>query len=150
MEGFFFLMVLEMTPQGLTQATKVLCDWALPQALILKVKIIVMLLRDFRNTLPISNNKQWTAGNSVLPGLSVSLGYSLCWDPLFFSSLCYWTLSLSYSSNNPLQLSRARKPCQYHLPLRDFKVLSQQEVAKWNFIVPFSKKLYMYIKRQEY
>jgi hypothetical protein len=48
----------------------------------------VMPLKDFGNMMSISNNEQWTAGYSVLPGLNGCHGSSLCWGFLFFSSFC--------------------------------------------------------------
>jgi hypothetical protein len=53
---------------------------------------LVMPLGDFGSILTTSDNKQWTAGDSGPPGLSGCHGSSLCWDLLFFCSLCYWTL----------------------------------------------------------
>jgi hypothetical protein len=44
----------------------------------------MMPLRDFRNSMPISNSEQWTAGNSGLPGLNGYNVSSFYWDPLIF------------------------------------------------------------------
>jgi hypothetical protein len=48
----------------------------------------MMLLRDFRNLMPISDNEQRAAGNTGLRGLNGHNESSLYWDPLFFP-LCH-------------------------------------------------------------
>jgi hypothetical protein len=77
------------------------------------VQIVWMPLRDFRNALPISDNKQWTAGDSGLPGLSGCYASSFCLDPLCFPS--FWWLSDLVSFKHFLALfPRSSRLCPGH------------------------------------
>jgi hypothetical protein len=76
----------QVATQNLVQIMLFLCQCCFTSS---RPWLFMMTLRDFRNMLPISNNKQWTAGNPDLPGLSGCHESFLCWIPLYPLWSCF-------------------------------------------------------------